>query len=361
MPSFVVTREVVNINTVQWEHILKSGVDEWFVAKVKDINDVEYYVNPSSHWKLVDTKAPDYTSYLTLYGNEKVIAIYSKRAFMYPRVIFTLRLPDWSTLFPGEIVRELYFGLENGSGGSIATFHLSSWPSGWGYNQLVVSVGPHRAKPWFDVMVTNMMPSDAFTAKHSYQVAITRNMAIFYIDGKPVAFDLFVSGVSPAAIRDNTPPYAIFYTPPVARSLPSLLEIASGKTSTTQDISIMMSQHDIRIQEGSDTEPLVLPLYYDSSSTLMRRRSVTANTTVYSHPVPILGYSRKTIYFMANASGTLNVEIYTISGNWRTYDSRSYSANTLAKISITDEGLVARISYTPTATATILEAEAYMS
>jgi hypothetical protein len=74
------------------------------------------------------------------------------------------------------------------------------------------------------------------------------------------------------------------------------------------------------------------------------------------------GYYKKSIYFMANQAGSLDIQILTQGGNWRTYDTVSMSANTLMKYRIEDEVILARIVFTPsTYPATILEAEADMS
>jgi len=76
----------------------------------------------------------------------------------------------------------------------------------------------------------------------------------------------------------------------------------------------------------------------------------------------VYGYENKTLYFMSDQSGTLSIQIYTLSGSWREYDSVSISANKLLVYRMAGEALLARAVFTPsTYPANILEAEAHMS
>jgi hypothetical protein len=67
--------------------------------------------------------------------------------------------------------------------------------------------------------------------------------------------------------------------------------------------------------------------------------------------------TRKIIYKLDNHYFA-RISDYTLSGNWRTYDSVSVSAGTLCKYSLTGDAIMARLTFTPsTYPATINEAE----
>jgi len=77
-----------------------------------------------------------------------------------------------------------------------------------------------------------------------------------------------------------------------------------------------------------------------------------------SLPLMLLGYSSKTFHFQSDQAGTLLIEVYTLTGNWRTYDSLSVVADTLLSYVMTGNAVLARITFTPTAyPATISDAE----
>jgi hypothetical protein len=103
--------------------------------------------------------------------------------------------------------------------------------------------------------------------------------------------------------------------------------------------------------------PRNFELYVENSNTKWTGLSISSGS-ITSHPVPALGYVNKTIYFMANQAGTLNIEILTRSGNWRTYDSITISASVLLRYKMTGDAVLLRLTFTPsTYPCTVNEAE----
>jgi len=85
---------------------------------------------------------------------------------------------------------------------------------------------------------------------------------------------------------------------------------------------------------------------------------LSVDPDVTSEPFPLFNYSRKTILFQADGAGTLDIDILTQTGNWRTYDSQSVSANTLLTYNFGGEAYTGKVKFTPdNPPATINDAE----
>jgi hypothetical protein len=113
--------------------------------------------------------------------------------------------------------------------------------------------------------------------------------------------------------------------------------------------------------EGDPCPPLTLPLYREASGYWLAGTSISSGS-VTSHPIPTYGYSNKTLYFQANKAGTLEIQVYTLSGNWRSYDSKSVSAGSLLWYKMEGDAVLARVIFTPSSyPCTIQEAEVVMS
>jgi len=85
-------------------------------------------------------------------------------------------------------------------------------------------------------------------------------------------------------------------------------------------------------------------------------------TSYKSHPVPAAGFDAKAFLFRADTDSVtdgLAVEVFTQEGNWRTYLTRTYSANSLESIEPAGEFPLMRLAYEPAADgASITDAEA---
>jgi hypothetical protein len=204
-------------------------------------------------------------------------------------------------------------------------------------------------------------PEDFDTAYHKYVLIVTRNLCLFIIDGalRGVAVQALPGNI--ITVKENVKPYVIVVIPPLPSRLTTLLESVAARTEIApEDIVIPISPYRFRVAEGKEVVPLDLDIYLEDSDTRLRGYSISSGS-VTSHPIPTWGYERKTVYFMANQAGTLEIQTYHLSKSWRTYDSVSVSANTLLKYRIEDPVILARVVFTPsTYPATIREAEAQM-
>ena len=347
-------------STFQWEHFLGFGLDAHFLARVIELDGTEVPARASDFWRQVDFKPP-FEGTLTLPKDKSGVSIYSRRAFLYPQVMAHVKLPTLS-LVGNETNMLYYLGLEHGSMifNGIAGFVLHTTT---GYsNRLFAFVGSLQGLGYRMLNIDAVKPADFSTAYHVYRVIVTRNLVLFFIDNRlrAVAVQCLQGGIM--VVRENVPPYSIILVPQLPSSLTAFTELFTNRTQVApSDITVPLSPYRFRVSDGKEIAPLALPLYLDNSDTTLAGYSITSGS-VTSHPIPVFGYNRKTLYLMASQSGTLEVHVYTLTGNWRTYDSISIPANTLLSYTIDDEAVLARAVFTPSAyPASILEAGVVMS
>jgi hypothetical protein len=183
---------------------------------------------------------------------------------------------------------------------------------------------------------------------------VNKPNAEFYIDKTLIAVAIR-TGISFAPI--SGPPYIIFGSD--KRSFDEAT--AFIEFSNTDVDKYYLSPADFRVMSGDPLPPRAYLLYLTGTNTKLAGYSISSGSVI-SHPIPTYGYEKKTLYFMVNQPGTLEVQVYTISGNWRTYESISISANTLLIYSIDNVVVLTRVVFTPsTYPATILVAEMSMS
>jgi len=125
-----------------------------------------------------------------------------------------------------------------------------------------------------------------------------------------------------------------------------------------------MGAGDVRFSHGSPRPPRTYKLYDYESSTLLTSGTYASGVSHKSHPVPVFGWENKSFKFRADTDSVadgLVVEEYTQEGNWRTYETRTYTANDFEVITPVAEAVLMRIGYEPSANgASITDAEAVL-
>jgi hypothetical protein len=335
----------------EWESFLSDGIDAHFHGRVVEFDSTQREVSASSLWWQLDKVLP-YEGGVILPRDKRTSAIYTRMAFRYPHVTANIKYPAPRRL-GNETWIDYYVGLETGCAayGGILSYkrdHTGTFSAVIGNMNGLTSVN-----------MTKALPSDADTAYHTYRIIATRNKALFLIDSRLRLVVLYSLQGGYVKLAENTLPYSIALVPPLPSRFSGLLEFNCNRTATaTNELVLPVSPFRFRVNEGSETYPLELPLYVLNTDTTLAGYSISSGSAT-SHPVPTSGYSSKTLYFMADQAGTLNIEVYTLTGNWRTYDSVSVSANTLVKYRITDPAVLARVTFTPSTYPTkVLEAEA---
>jgi hypothetical protein len=342
----------------QYEDLLADGIDAHFVSRVRRIGGGQVLDMTSKYWRVTDYGTLD--GCIVLPKDYIIVSAYSRRAFMYPQVYAWTALPDMRRI-GGETYLSFYIGIENGANAAngIASFLLTT--DAVNVNQLRVIVGPLHGLA--SLAIDAAKPSDFSTAKHHYRVIHTRSITFFMIDQRIRAMAIQCAEGAAVKVKENVLPYSIALVPQMPAAMKALVELlAGGRTApATEDFYAPLSPGWFRVNDGKDVAPLQLPLYLDNSDTRLIGYSISSGS-VTSHPFPLWGYSNRTLLFMANQSGTLDIQVYTLSGSWRSYDTVSVAANALLKYSFADAFPLARVVFTPsTYPATISEAEIDLS
>lgn len=343
-------------STFQWEHFLHQGVDAHFVAREVALDGVQRKTDAGSAWRQVSYKPP-FGGELVLPRSKAAVSIYSRRAFVYGQLYVCVKMPNLTPV-GNETVLAYYFGFENGSqafNGIVSFCLLTNRPTGE-VNQLYGVVGTYAMSA---VKIDVNKPANYLTAYHRYRVLCSKNLAALTIDGKPALFAVPCRYDGVSKVKENVLPYSVVLTEPLPASMPSLVEIYAGRTAEApSDFAVPLSPYEFRVSDGHEVTPLSLPLYVEDTPTKLAGYTVSSGTLT-THPFPVFGYARKTLYFMADTAGTLEVQVFTQSGNWRTYDSFSYAAGRFLSYPMTGDALLVRLLYTPsTYPATVNEGEA---
>ena len=338
----------------QCEDVLLDGIDAHFMSRVRKIDAGQMMDKMSKYWYIADYNTLD--GYIVLPMNYTVVSAYSRRTFMYPQVYAWTALPDIRRV-GNETYFYFYIGIENGNNAmnGIASFVLQTYSNV--SNLLTIVVGPLHGISWVNIDVAK--PTDFSTAKHHYRIIHSRPLTIFMIDKRIRAIAIQSAEGSPVNVKENVLPYSITLIPQMPASLKALVELLTGgrTTQASEDFYAPLSPAWFRVNDGKDIIPLQLPLYLENSDTRLAGYNISSGS-VTSHPFPLWGYSNKVLLFMASQAGTLDIQVYTLSGNWRSYDTVSVSANTLVKYRFQDTFPLARVVFTPgTYPATINEAE----
>jgi len=333
----------------------------YYVTRISDYTPPQTFPSTVEKPYLVDTdRYWGDDGYTIPSGYYNFLATYSRASLMYPFVGAHTKLPDL-TSFPSGT--EIYFcGFEHGgtTRTGIASFLLRRTDEGV---KLYARYGSRFEWPFIDI--TDRLPADYITVSHTYYVKVNVWGAEFFIDNKLVAVALDIPEAT-QGVKATCPPYAICITDaPVIKRLHTLIEISfpypipSDIRPNPGSLTIPISPLYFRWGEGEPNPPRALRLYLEDSDTLLAGYS--ASGAVNSHPVPVYGRHGKTFYFMADKDGTVRIEVYTLAGNWREYDSVSYTANKLLAYIMSGDAVLARLIYEPSTTpATIKEAEAIL-
>jgi len=348
--------------TFQWEHFLNYGVDAFFLARKTDLTLTESLARASDFWRQTTySDAGDgykFDGEFRLPRNLARVAVYSVKAYRYPQLMIAAKLPSLSFLGNEDQIF-FCFGFEHGAAffNGLLLMMVRTTTTFSNYLQAYIGTRQGQAIPTLEVY----KPSDWNTAEHVYRIHVTKNLATFWIDHRPILF-VVLCGVSPiVTVKENVQPYSILLAQQMPSSLTAMMEIWSTRTSeATADIVANVSPYRFRVSEGSEIEPIALPLYVEDTSTKLAGYSLSSGTLV-SHPIPVFGFNSRTIFFRANQSGTVNIEARSLTGNWRTYDSKSYTADSNFFYVITGDLTLARLTYTPsTYPASIAEGEVVM-
>ena len=338
-------REELDIHSVfTWEKFLREGLDAHFNARAGPPVQV---VKPSSYW-ISDFTLPT-RGKITRPSDFDTLAIYSKRAYNYGILETYILYPE---LEDGERV---WVGFENGAGAGtgIASFMFTKES---GVDKLYVVAGGMYGPPTF-LDITNLLPDDYKTSPQYYGIHVLGNIIEFFLARVLVA----VAINSPHQSSDwsiSGPPYGVLPATGVSPSMTTLIELINPAGPLER--TLYLGPYYFRVADGMPKAPRVYRLYETGLRIFFAGKTVESGTLT-SHAVPVFGYDGKTFYFMADTDSETNglvIEVMTQSGNWREYDSVTYTANDFWYYPIGGDAVLARLRYTPASyPATVNEGE----
>jgi len=319
-----------------------DGQDNW-VAQLRPITLTDYW-----------TATNIGTGTMTLPENHDYLNARSNRFIRYGNFELESVLPDLSAFDGGRF----YFGFERGQGAlqGYAGFHIDEtstlrYELAGGGKVIQGDISDH-------------LPSDYDTARHNYVVRVMENMVEFSIDGELVAVALDAPMFSQGEVV-TSPPYAIHLLSGVApKSMPVILELSRSNNTPPYrpKFSFDIGAGDVRFSHDSPKPPRLYRLHDLNADTLLTSGTYDTGASHKSHPVPVYGRENKSFKFRADTDSVtdgLVVEEYTQEGNWRTYETRTYTAGDLEVITPAGEAVLMRIGYEPSGDgASITDAEA---
>lgn len=338
----------------QWECYLRWGLTQ-FNCRVVDLSLTEHLADAEDYWvqtgytERVTPLAMEFSGTFTLPRNLARVSVYNIQAVDYAHVMAWTMLPNLRIL-GNEAAVKLYFGLENGA----ALYNgLLCWELNTDTlvtNQLRAFVG---VAPFYNSVSVNLdsyKPANFLMENNVYQIQMSKNLAIFRINGNPVLFVIPCGRLY--TVKENIGPYSIVLVHSLPSTLTPFMEIWTDRTQAPTvppyDTVAPISPYRFRFVKGQEITGLNLPLYVEDTATLFQG-SVVAAGTLTSHPFPTMGFTSKTVKIRTSQNGVLSLQEYLRTSTWVEYDTMNTVANTLETMDIVNEHILTRAVFTPAA------------
>jgi len=316
------------LQSVQLEHRLGRSLNDFFIA----VDSTGQKANLDDYWDVTTAKIK--------IGTGGIHRFYSRKAFNYAWYLMNAQCAT-------RVGRDQLFGLEPGAG----SMGLGTWfriHAGFFRTYTKHSGGHSDNHPSIEVY----LPADYDSAMHRYGIKVNKHQVWYFIDETLVSVCLL--GLTEAIPTwDNAEPYSIGS---IEGLYCAATILGAEGTGDLFEFGPMYGNSPLAM-DGDPCPPIQLSLYTENTATKWKALATAGNLQT-SHPVPIWGYQNKTLYFMADAAGTLTIQVY-VSGDWRDYDTPVVAANTLVTFSFPAEmqAPIMRCTYEPTNNDTITLAE----
>lgn len=323
------------IPCITWTGIVHRGIDEFFDGRLVTLEMENIPVPVSKYWEF-DFKQ-DGEARLKCPSGYKWMLAYSRLPFKYPIYTVSTKLPR-NIAYPQFIA----LGLEaDGYVGPGSAAFLFSYTEATGH-YIYAGAGGDWGIKW--VYLPGALPSDFDTKRHNYTIVVLKPWIEFYIDSKLVA--IFINSPGSEFDTIDYPPYAIapakgFVSP----SMLALLEIHGNGSELTWNVHPAW----VRVFEGEPLPPRVFRHYVKGTDTTIDSKYTVSSGNIESHPVPVFGYSSKTIYFRASVDGTLRIYVLRQASpnEWSEYDSVSVTSGDLIKYIMTGDAVLLKLIFEP--------------
>lgn len=357
MPTYEQLKRATRIEqdamqSITYENWMDRSLNDFFNARMYNTTTGEFVrrgdIDIDSLWT---------SAGLTVPSGYKWLSMISRVLKMYPAITVEGKLPTRNTVALG------HFGLEASTQHKIQDFTFASTDAGPG-GQLMARCVPPNVSGEVRLDLTNLIPADYDTADHLYTIKANKPNAEFYVDNTLVAVCLV--GVPEAIpVWEGNAPYALGSVPiGINGEFASKVEVHDGGNEATLPVTMSHrapggSLNHIVSTDGDPLPPRQYQIYDENSSTKWLSYG-TGGGQKTSHPIPIWGYQKKSLVFMADAAGTLQLQIY-VGGGWRDVFNDTITANELWDYQLNIEAPIARFIYTPANSDTITLAECSLS
>ena len=329
------------LQSLNFEHRLGRSLNDFFVARQHDgVTNVKADVD--DYWT---------TAFGPLGGVPQGVAIYSRKAFIYPWLMV------WTTLTAPIVGATSWVGLENGArgyGGYVALKGAAA--ANWEFSAHA------SGDTGGDLDIQALLPAGYSAGKFHYTFKLNKCNAELWMGGPVSLLGRPLRAIVLHGLQEQIPvweaePYALGGTvSPIPAQMTTLIEL--GGTVSSFDID-MTNDNGFVAMDGDPLPPRQFQAYTENTNSKWKALATGGNKKT-SHPVPVWGYTRKTLLFEADNTGTLDVEVY-IGGAWRVIDTPAVAASTLLQYDLTAEVPIARLVYDPTDGDTIAAAEWFLS
>lgn len=306
------------LQTVHNEHIMGRSLNDFYNARISGISSER--VDLDNFWTTEGIKKPVGYRYL---------AIYTRRTFRYPA------LTAWVQFLPLNEGYYAEFGFEAGGGTQLCIFDLCEL-------DFKFALRAGTATNDTQCILGTLMPSDYATAKHNYTLVLTKCQGELYIDHAfKGVFLLGFQGTIPK--WESNPPYVLGSTEkPFISEISAFLENA---LPTEKESLLGVPPTSFFVGDGIPCPPRHYDVYTENTSTKWSSLSVAEGVTINSHPIPIWGFSTKSLHYkLTSTLSAAKLQVYT-GGAWQDYVDLTVDGK-YHPLTITAEAPIARLTVT---------------
>jgi len=305
-------------------------------------------------WDDVNKAFRDWTPdarYLTYVDG--VAALYSKRVFRYGMYGFYARLPD-----PTDVeFNFLHLGAETtgAAHGGICTFFFDVYGGAIRTRLFNYSIN------WAGIRapdVSALLPFAPNDGLHRYLVKVNRASVEYWAEGQLVGIVQFSPNSDTYDVRTTAPYYLGQVRGHTPYYMPALIEYSCSAADYIGHRSNIQLTN-IYVTDGDPAPPRTLHPYTNGSAW---EGTTIDSGTLTSDRIPVAGYDKKTILFLANQAGTLYIDVDYGDNSDDEFDSVPVSADTLESYLTRHDILWLRLRFTPSSyPCTITRARVLMS
>jgi len=279
-------------------------------------------------------------------------ALYSTRAFRYGAYVFLARLPPATD----PAFDSLHLGAETTGAAwlGITDFYFDIYAGAIRTQLLSYPLTRYPAL----TLDASALVSDPSADYHLYTMKVNRASVEYYQDGNLIAIIQFSEQANRYTVRTGAPYILAQQKGSIPAVQPCLIEWHSSAEEYIGARSNIIIRN-IAVTDGDPAPPRTLHPYTGNAT--WEGTSIDSGTLT-SDRIPIAGYDRKTIFFMADVAGTLFIDVDYGDNSDDEYDSVSVSANELVSYVMTANPLWLRLRFEPTSyPATVTRARVAMS